>query len=76
MKKIISVFLSVLFVFSICFSAYALYENSPIPSKTLNQITDDFRKALKNGETSVQISKYGIIDDRDDVNYNYLIVSH
>lgn len=72
MKKIISVFLSFMFVFGFCFNAYARNDNAPIPAKTLNEITDDFRKALKSGETSVPISKYGIYDNDNGVTRFYL----
>ncbi len=75
MKKIISLFLALIFVSAMCFSASAIYDNTPIPTKTLNDITDDFRKALKNGETSVSVSKYKIMNDSGGKAFNYLFSS-
>ena len=73
MKKILSLLLSFMIFSLICVNSFAVSDYTTIPTKTLNNITDDFRKALKNGETSVQISQYGVYDSGDNTEYYSLL---
>ena len=75
MKKVISVFLAVVLMaaFSIC--ASAVYGDTIIPVKTLNKVLDAYRKAIKNGETYVSLSEYGIYNDAGGKTYNELFTA-
>ncbi len=73
MKRIIAAFIAAALFCIFAVSASALKDNYSIDTKTLNGILDAYRSAVKNGETYVSLSKYGIYDSRGGDTYNDLI---
>ena len=73
MKRIIAAFIAGALFCIFAVSASALKDNYSIDTKTLNGILDAYRSAVKNGETYVSLSKYGIYDSRGGDTYNDLI---
>ena len=76
MKKIISVILAaVLAVSVLCIGAGAVYGDTVIPTKTLNKVLDAYRKVIKNGETYMPLSEYGIYNGSDGAAYSELFTA-
>ena len=73
MKRIIAALIAAALFCIFAVSASALKDNYSIDTKTLNGILDAYRSAVKNGETYVSLSKYGIYDSRGGDTYNDLI---
>ena len=73
MKRIAAAFIALVMI-CCCFtvSASALKDSYNIDTKTLNGILDTYRKAVKNGETYVDLSAYGIYDSSSGETYSEL----
>ena len=60
MKKITALILTLITAFVMSTGAFALTTKSVIPTATLNKILNDYRGALKSGESYVSLSAYGV----------------
>lgn len=68
-KKIISVLLSLIMIFSLSANVSAIGNDLPVATNTLNKILDSFRKALKNGDEYLSLTEYGLYDDESKTLY-------
>ncbi len=72
MKKLTAILISLIMMIALSASVTALSRDLPISTKTLNAILDDYRKALKNGETYLSLSDYKLVNDDAHTLYNGL----
>ncbi len=64
--------LSFVFLFILSADISAVGRDLPISTDVLNAVLDDYRAALKNGDSYLSLAKYDLYNDQNDVLYNGL----
>lgn len=72
MKKLSAILISLIMMIVLSAGVSALPKDLPISTKTLNAILDDYRSALKNGDSYLSLSGYDLYNDDAHKLYNGL----
>lgn len=70
MKRLVSLLCALILAVTFCIGASAA--NTVIPVATLNKILDDFRAAIKNGDSYVSLADYDLYNDSSGATYGEL----